>query len=414
MVKRKLFVYLLILVIMSATTCIAQETAAPQWIHEAIAYLTEHQFSDIYADVNPNNRYQVSLALANTIQRLDVAESSPIQRFGVSRKIDLQEMINRYNATAANDERLSEQSIAILTSLAREYRMELNVLGYTIDEENTTSFTTADGVTGNLSLAKSNMISIGSINRSQITSSPNSLNQTELKLENEVTSQLNRQNVLAKYFNEEQDRSSDSRILNTLFPLVTSDWYIGAGLTINENEEKETLGYAGIVGEYPFNNNVVLGGQYLLDLAQPFKAGNHQLRAWVRFGNMELGGLVQALEDAAQGTTTGLDVTYGDPNSIIVRGKANWKTVPQLGNSATTSIDFDIPIPQGRIALSLSQEWNSDEGHDGGGNQLFGDQTKASIGLSYAISNEASIQLDYQLINFSDVGKAFAEFSIRF
>ena len=63
--------------------------------------------------------------------------------------------------------------------------------------------------------------------------------------------------------------------------------------------------------------------------------------------------------------------------------------------------------------LGLEQT-KSQEGSGSDQGDQAADQTKASIGFSYDLTNEVSFKLDYRLIDFSDVNKALAEFSIRF
>ena len=231
---------------------------------------------------------------------------------------------------------------------------------------------------------------------------------------------LNKESVLSKYFSD--DGTENTRILiNSLIPLWSSDWFIGAGLSLPSlprdwAEEPESSGYASIIGEYLINQDLVLEGQYLHNLAQPFDAGVLQFGARGRIGNITLRGLVQTPEDEEEGAKASLDITYTTPNSILIKAgyNANLKTVSQLGfASSSATIGVDIPIPQGRIMLGLEQT-KSQEGSGSDQGDQAADQTKASIGFSYDLTNEVSFKLDYRLIDFSDVNKALAEFSIRF
>lgn len=236
----------------------------------------------------------------------------------------------------------------------------------------------------------------------------------------EIVETLNKESVLSKYFSD--DGTENTRILiNSLIPLWSSDWFIGAGLSLPSlprdwAEEPESSGYASIIGEYLINQDLVLEGQYLHNLAQPFDAGVLQFGARGRIGNITLRGLVQTPEDEEEGAKASLDITYATPNSILIKAgyNANLKTVSQLGfASSSATIGVDIPIPQGRIMLGLEQT-KSQEGSGSDQGDQAADQTKASIGFSYDLTNEVSFKLDYRLIDFSDVNKALAEFSIRF
>ena len=155
-------------------------------------------------------------------------------------------------------------------------------------------------------------------------------------------------------------------------------------------------------------------GQYLHNLSQPLDPGVLQFGARGRLGNVTLRGLVQTGEDESEGAKASLDITYTTANSILIRAGfyTNLKPVSQLGFSASTGIDVDIPIPHGRIALGLVQRWNNDSLDEE--NSDAADRTRASIEFSYDLTKDVSFKLDYRLIDFSDVNKALAGFSIRF
>lgn len=402
--KRIVIIFMLAMVIMlllPATTCYAQAQNTKQWIYDAVNYLVDQPFGDLYRDINPENRYQVSLAVANTIQSIDLSNSSRIQRFGVSRKINLQEIIADYNQRAAGNMRLSDQQILVLAALAYEYRSELNVLGYWIEDLHPIeSLVIASEETA--AKETDSLINFsGSVSAQNLTVQSN----------HSQGAALNRERVLSKYFGDEEE---DTQILiNSLVPLWSSDWYFGAGYSLSEGDaEDETTGYAGIIGEYSIFKDIVLEGQYLHNLSQPLEPGIFQLGARGRFGNMELRGLVQTEDNVEEGTKASLDLTYGGPNTLSIRAgyNANLKTISQL----STSIDVDIPISQGRLTLGVSQEWNQERDPSEDDSVKGSDQTKASIGFNYDFSQEMSFKLDYRLIDFSDVDRAFAGFSIRF
>lgn len=393
------FLVIMMFLVMLTTTCSAQEQVTAKWVYEAINYLNDRPFGDFYTDIDPENRYQVSLAIANTIQSLDRSESSRIQRFGISRRISLQDMIVEYNLTAAEDLQLSNQQILALTALAVEYHNELNVLGYWIEDLSPNNPLDINSQKAEDELPDSMIAFSGNV----VLPQPGT---------GQTAATLNRERVLSKYFGD--DDKNTQILINNLIPLWSSDWYIGAGLALSEERDadNEATGYAGIVGEYLINKDVVLEGQYLHNLAQPLDPGILQLGARGRFGNMELRGLVQTQDNEELGAMASLDLIYGGPNSLSIRAgyNANLKTISQL----STSIDVDIPIPQGRIMLGVSQEWNQDHNFDEDDPDKLTDQTKASIEFNYDFSQEMSFKLDYRLIDFSDVDRAFAGFSIRF
>lgn len=408
--NKRIFVFFFsLLVLILATTCAAQQGSG-QWIYDAVAYLKQLEFGDLFADVHPENRYQVSLAIANTIQRLELTNNTRVQRFGVSRRVSLKELFDTYNLGVPEQKRLPEQALSILTQLADEHRDELNVLGYWIEDlpSNTVSL--------NQDLGKQPVILESNLFGSDMLTKL--LKQKQDSIIKETDNGVNKSSVLSKYFGE--DEAEDNRILiNSLIPLWSSDLFIGAGLSLPapsepDKDTEDQPGYAGIIGEYLINQGLVLEGQYLHNLSQPFDPGVLQFGARGRLGNVTLRGLIQTAEDENEGAKASLDITYTTANSIMIRAgwDANLKPVSELRFPASTSIDVDIPISQGRIALGLVQKWNQ-EGTDEETSE-FTDRTRASIEFSYDLTNEVSFKLDYRLIDFSDVNKALAEFSIRF
>jgi len=411
--KRIIVFFFPFIILLLATTCAAQVQETEQWVYDAIDYLNQTDFGELFADVNPENRYQVSLAIANTIQKLELNDNTRVQRFGLSRRISLRDLFDNYNQHVSEQQQLPETAMSVLALLVDEYHNELNVLGYWIEDIPSSTLTLKPNQ------AKTPVTFGGHVPGSEPLTPLLDQDDQEGIFKNEIVKNLNKSSVLSKYFSD--DEADDTRILiNSLIPLWSSDWFIGAGLSLpalpqDGRETSEDAGYAGIIGEYLINQDLVLEGQYLHNLAQPLNAGVLQFGARGRLGNVTLRGLVQTAEADAEGAKASLDITYATPNSILIRAgyNANLKTVSQLGFSASTSIDVDIPIQQGRIALGLVQRWNQEGADDEENNQLT-DQTRASIEFSYDLTNEVSFKLDYRLIDFSDVNKALAEFSIRF
>ncbi|HOB08864.1 MAG TPA: hypothetical protein PLW17_06295 [Limnochordia bacterium] len=407
--RRMIVFFFPLIILLLATTCAAQKEETDQWIYDAVAYLSQLDFGELYADVNPENRFQVSLAIANTIQRLEQNSGLPVQRFGVSRRINLKELFDSYNQRTLEHSRLPEQAMTSLALLADEYRDELNILGYWIEDLPSLATNQTDSAKAS-AILESNLYGAGTF--------AHLLNGSQTSVFKSGSMQdLDKSSVLSKYFGEDEDE--EERILiNSLIPLWSSDWFIGAGLSLpalpKGEQAAEEPGYAGIIGEYLINPGLVLEGQYLHNLSQPLDPGVLQFGARGRLGNVTLRGLVQTGEDESEGAKASLDITYTTANSILIRAGfyTNLKPVSQLGFSASTGIDVDIPIPHGRIALGLVQRWNNDSLDEE--NSDAADRTRASIEFSYDLTKDVSFKLDYRLIDFSDVNKALAEFSIRF
>lgn len=422
--KRIITVFIIIGILLFTATCFAKGIeVSDKLVSEAIEYLELFHFGSC-KELNSADRYQVSLELANIIQRLELDTNSRILRFGVSRKINLHQIINNYNRTVMNEQRLSKENISILTLLAKEYRQELNVLGYDIQDFNLQVSAGAEEYMPNANLdllkTKDAYIADGALQRKQILKINSSdLKQPVVAGETQYNEQYFTIGQLSKKFRTPYDEQDGDEIpelvINNLIPLW-SDLSLGAGVFLTQTDEENNSGYAGLAGEYLLGKDFVLEGQYFHNLSQPLKTGILQLGARVRLGNVELGGIIQTPESKQM--TTSLDLTYGIPNSFSVRAGAGYqadsdlKTIAELGNPVSTSLDVDIPISQGRIVIGLLQEWNQ-ERKDEYGSDEHNDTITASLGFSYELDKAAFIELDYSLINFSSIDTN-AKFSIRF
>lgn len=408
-------------ILLFTATCFAQELEiSEKLVSEAIEYLGLYHFGSS-KDINPADRYQVSLALANIIQRLELDSNSRIQRFGISRKIDLQKTINNYNRLVRNEQRLSDEYISFLTLLAKEYRQELNILGYDIQDFHMQvagiPFAAPTQVQAAKLDSKKTIIADSELQQEHVLMINSSgLTRPTIAAETQYNDQYFTIGQLSKKIrnpHNDQDDDIPDLVINNLIPLW-SDLYLGAGVVLTQTAEEKNSGYAGLAGEYLLGKDIVLAGQYFHNLSQPLKTGILQLGARVRLGNVEFGGLIQTPESKPM--TTSLDLTYGVPNLFSVRAgyqvDSDLKTIAELGNPISTSLDVDIPISQGRIAIGLLQEWNQEKETDGGSNEN-NETITASLGFSYTLDNAAFIELDYSLINFSSFDTR-AKFSIRF
>ncbi len=357
--------------------------------------------------------YRVSLTLADIINLLELNTNPKIQRFGISRQIYLFEIVDQYNGLVVKGEQLSQDDVKILVLLAKDYQEELNILGYDIQDLDLAMVdsTPHNSPRGDIEPWKDNslVLQTSNIGRPSITGT------VQYDDGYYTIGQLSKK-LLVPY-SEHQDEETPQLAINNLIPFWP-DLHLGAGFLLTQTEDDINSGYAGLAGEYLIKDDVVLEGQYLHDLSQPLKTGILQLGARVKLGNVELDGLFHAQENMNKNLTTSLGLTYGMPNSFSVRAGAGYqvdsdlKTIGELGNPVTTSLDVDIPISQGRIIIGFLQEWNQEK-DVADSDEEFSDTLTASLGLSYALDNSSFIQLDYSLINFSSIDTR-AKFSIRF
>lgn len=248
------------------------------------------------------------------------------------------------------------------------------------------------------------------------------------------------------------------------------DFSVGASYQLDEEGAPIIASVGGQLALLP---ELIVEGQYSHNTETQLGAGLMQLGATVRLGELEVGGSYRARQQGYQEldsdlsgeghgygfslklgdlavstardqveeeqdmfTTTSFDLSYGLPNSMLLRAEyrqveSELKTLGELGTPTTASVGLDIPIPQGRLRLGVSSEMGSNSqsdniigpsSFDSDSSQDLGTRKTASVGLSYLLEGDASLQLNYKLIDFdglqsSDEQKsnvAVAEFSIKF
>lgn len=434
MAKRVLLI-MTILVVFSTTAGFAQ--GSEDWVSDAIKYLSTFDLSTV-SSVDPTDRYQVSMLIAQNIQGLEKSNSSRVQRFGVSRDVTLVDLVTEYNTRVQVDQRLPAEYVITLSRLASEFKAELDVLGYNVklgqfDPYQTTGLTLAD---------------IG-------------------------YSEMPHSNPLSKRF-ESGEGTERALNISPLLPLKDQIYLSAAFIYPDKNSDEfdfdhynqeQVTGFAGLSGEYRIMDSVVLQGQYLHSLNDPTQLGLLEVGAKVPFGDVEVGGAfrpftqgVNTLDDEKidygpefelslrygdflsfttevdkkndlnddldddKVVTTRLNMQYGFPNSLLVSA-GYVVNLANLNPESSTSVGVDIPIPKGRLKVGLTQDWNvNPDSSDFSSITETHDRTTTSLGLSYALTNEATLQLNYRLIDFSNVDNTLqdqqtdigAGFSIRF
>jgi len=263
---------------------------------------------------------------------------------------------------------------------------------------------------------------------------------------------------------------------------LANDLRVGAryieGPDTDDEEKQRAL--AGISGQYFLSEDLSLEGEYLQSTETAFGGGALSLGATMRLGDqIELGGSVRSLQSGFQPLgaqesleggsgyglslrlgdlilntmrdehrfpdsekpqiTTSVDLQYNLPNSMLLSAgfrqtDEDFRSVKDLGKPSMTSLELDIPIPQGRLQLGLASEWTSGgDGENSGdmwqaglsdGDRESFSRTTASVGFSYLLDADTSFKLNYRLIDFSGMdtdgdedsksNRTTAEFSIRF
>ncbi len=455
----KTMVIAIVLVLVLAVPATANSfSIIPQgdWVYGAVTGLSENHFLPLAFSTDELNRYEVALILAGILQFIDLDDTSTIQRFGMSKKINLIDMINNYNQLVDEYHRLGVKSIDILRRLALEFQTELTVLGYAVKEEK--PFASSN----NLVSQRAEQVLLAERDltlQAEVTSST----QQELKglwipnypvirpslwedVQHTSTIHLDDLDVVP-LSDLHFDVDSLNVVMNSLVP-VGDDLLVGARFVkLSDSEENPKM--AGLAGTYLFNDDVSVEGQYLHNTHTPLGSGFMQVGATVRLGELEVGGSLHALQsgyqpvesevavssgsgyefsfrfgellvstgrdkmrisepDSSQLTTTNLDVRYGLPNMVLVSAgyrqvDSEFKSLAELGSPASTSLGLDIPIPQGRLRLGLTSEWmaeNSRVLEDSG----QGNQRLAVIGASEdSLRSESSSAKKTALVGLSYV-----------
>lgn len=445
-------ILIIVIILLCSATASSSQLVPEQWIYDAVEYLNEHETLTSTQGIRSLNRYQVALAVADIIQSLDPNRPQLVQRFGVSRDVYLKDIVRQYNRSVDTEQRLSDEYVNVLSKLAVEFKEELVVLGYAVQDASEL-----------LQTDPSQKVLLASARN------PKAILIDEQPKPSFSTSHFpvyfrDRYQYLYDMLDEEGFNKDIT--LNSQIPL-SEDFVLGASLTLHETEEQlQVPGMAGLGGKYLVNNDLILEGQYLHNLDSPLGSGLFQLGATVKLGELELGGILRSLQSRLENEepqsragyelslrmgdllvstgrdpsnsslgqnnslyTTSVDLKYGMANSLLFSAgyqiESELKNVNELGNPSVTSLGLDIPIPQGKIKFGLTKEKalgyedDSEPSLEPGGQGDLGSKQTALVGLSYALSNEADLKLNYyRLVNFDDLSSNShdytAEFSLRF
>ncbi len=392
--------------------------AEDHWAYDAVKDLASLEEFTVQPLSHAANRYDAAVAVAEVIQELDVTESRSIQRFGTSRDVDLDYLISSYELRYRDGESLPAQAVKSIFRLTAEFARELEVLGYSLKDEqptvmiDTPAFQRAEEVfrfERELVYAADDVESVGREIESVpdrslwITGYPavgtqnlilnGRVSRDEISLPVEPVSVVERDNWL------DRERASETAPLGGQIRL-TKDLLLEASFQ-RRSEADDADGLAGIGGQYFLTPDVSLEGQYLHGTETDLGSGAMQLGATVKLGSFEVGGSVRAMQpgfrpldsekpvDSGSGyvlsvrhgdlavsagreelrldeggqtrLTTSLDFSYGLPNDIRLTGgyrqvDSELKTLAELGTPTSTSLGLDIPIPHGRLRFGMTAE----------------------------------------------------------
>lgn len=362
------------------------------------------------------NRNQGALLVARLLQHLSGEDHLESRRFGVSKNVYLDNMIFSYNEQVKPEQSLSTNQVESLYRLVLEFREELEVLGYAVQDFNLLYaqgwVKEQDGLFGNRSLLYSEQALAAA-----------------RKLEEE------------------------SRILSTSAPEEPAE-----GLPITEilpaPIEPRSLwtGQLSSTTHYLPPPSSLVAPEPAPDQSTPLQVGGLEVRGALRPGqplddssaadavagygiSVKMGDLAlktavdvavdQQLIPKVASTSVDLSLDWSDLFTISA-GYKKQDSLDQDGSLPTAaSLGVVVPITSGKIHLGVTQEWkfNWQGGNPSGGDELpKGTKNTAELGLSYDFKNDSSLRFNYRFIDFGNVEQnlnnqdygAEAAFSIKF
>jgi len=104
------------------------------WAYFALAELGRGRPIAEFLIPHEMTRYQGALLVARLIEYIDGGEPSISRRFGLSREVLLDDMIQAYNSRVAAEHRFAEEEVELLYRLVLEFQSELEILGYDVQD----------------------------------------------------------------------------------------------------------------------------------------------------------------------------------------------------------------------------------------------------------------------------------------
>ncbi|HBG10243.1 MAG: hypothetical protein ACOX46_01470 [Limnochordia bacterium] len=383
------------------------------WTSEAIRMLGERRDIPGFSVPAEPNRSQEALLVARLLQHISGEDRLDSRRFGVSRNVYLDDMVFTYNQRVEPEKAFTASEVESLYRLVIEFRAELEVLGYAVQDfellyaqnwaaERGFSLTRRPLVYSEQALAAARKAEAARFAPSPV---------VESAMETMGTSEESR-NVWTGQF------SSASRLLPPAISLVAQ-----------EEPQSEQ------VKPIQIGNLLVTGalratppGSSSLDGSASDGSAGYGLS--VKVGDVSLQTAVDLALDpqlVPKATSTSLDVSWDWANMFTL--SAGYKLRERLQDDAAeqddpplvTSLGVTLPMNRGQVRLGMTQEWNFSElgGLAPGSGESMNARNVAELGLSYQLFNDSSLHFNYRLIDFSSVerdmgAEAEAAFSIKF
>lgn len=417
---RKAFILGLILLICSgavsnavASSPFGSASSDLTWAYATIEELAkDRNIPGLVIPTEPN-RTQVALLVARLLQHLSDDDHLQSRRFGVSQNVYLDNMIFSYNQRVVPEKAFTTTEVEGLYRLVLEFREELEVLGYAIQDFN-------------LLYAQSIALEQGiRFNSRPLLYSEQALAAARHVEEDSMT-------IAAAELDAEPDAPIIEIMPNSLEPrnLWTGQFssvarILPASSSFVAQEPQQPQGSAIQLG-----NIEVSGALRPVTGSEDSEDGGAGYGLSVKMGDVALQtGLDLAVDEALipRAASTSLDLSWDW--SDLFTFSAGYRLREGLQNGLeddeapfTTSLGVTVPISRGLVHLGMTQEWNlpEEEGISPIDREpLKGARSTAELGLSYDFINESSLRFNYRLIDFSNVqndygAEAEAAFSIKF
>lgn len=399
-----------------ASSPFGDEMANLDWAYLAIEELAQGR--DIPGLIIPSepNRNQGAILVSRILQHLSGEDHVQSRRFGVSKNVYLDNMIFGYNQRVVPEKAFTAAEVETLYSLVLEFREELEVLGYAIQDFNLLYAQSRQREQGRLFTTRNLLYSeqaLAAARKLEPVTNASSLVVEEEQPESIMEimpSPLEPRNLWTGQF------SSITRILPP-----------SSSFSVQESQ----VGTPAIqIGGLELSSTVRSNPESYLGQETTASQENTGYGLSVRMGDVALQTALDldVEEEQVKAANASLDLSWDWSDLFTFSAGYRLRGVPKEpaedddGAPVITSLGVTVPISRGQVHLGMTQEWNLS--NLGGLSPISDELTRgarntAELGLSYEFVNDSSLRLNYRLIDFSNVqedygAEAEAAFSIKF
>lgn len=397
------------------------------WVYFALAELSRGRPVGDFIIPHEMTRYQGALLLTRLIEYIDGHQPSVSRRFGISREVVLDQMIQAFNQRAAEEHRFDEDEVELLYRLVLEFYNELEILGYDVQDYaiilGLGTGRQLGGLFADRQLTYSSQ-ALAAVLKANATAEP----------QEEVEEEVGNLMPPAGEGEDEPEGITEHRSLLTGSLPAPSNILAARGTLVAEEQghasELATLNLGGlqISGAVRALESGALPKEILPGVESASGYG-----LFLKYGDIQLSTMrdhyaveSQAGTGESQVKSTSLDLSLGLPNSIwFSAGYTYFDPLngenSELDTRAVATVGVEVPISGGgTLRLGMSSAWPRGALESIDGESYLDDPavlSTAELGLTYDFANETSLRLNYRLIDFTNVNQSYgatAEFSIKF